>query len=289
MPEKKTSYIKKAQQALGIDTESNIYKQLQPVRVDKKEEKRTHYKVLFPNAIQCDLQFWPSDNGYRYLVTCINTVSQGVDFEAIKSKSAEVVIKALEKILERKLVGEDIKYISVDNGSEFVNEKFIKWASDHHYVVRVGRVGRHNQIAYVDYLSLIISKVLNIKCTIEQDEKIKAKKKSIMKHWVQYLPKLREVLNDKEVKVKLISDFFTKSKEKPKFKIGELVFVRNEQPRGNQDEKLSGKFRTGDFFYDRTPRKIVDIKHTYDNNPPRYIVEGIKNATFASWELIKAL
>ena len=266
----------------------NTFKQLQPVRVNKKEESNTHYKVLFPNAIQIDLQFYNSDNGYRYLLVAVNTVSQGLDFQEIKNKTPTSIINAMQKILDRKLVGEDIKYISCDNGTEFLNKTFLDWCTSKGIIVRSGRAGRHNQTAYVDAFSLVISKVLGIKSTIEQEEKNKINNKVNQKKWVCHLSKLRVLLNEKLVKVAVVSDFFKKSSAKPKFRLGEMVFVRLEKPVDVNDNKLSGRFRLGDFYYEKKPRKIVDIKHTYDNNPPRFCVEGIKTATFASWELIPA-
>ncbi len=54
----------------------------------------------------------------------------------------------------------------------------------------------------------------------------------------------------------------------------------NKQPTSN--------FRTGDYRYSNAPRKITQILYMNDEPYFRYILEGIKNASYSEYQLIKS-
>ena len=54
----------------------------------------------------------------------------------------------------------------------------------------------------------------------------------------------------------------------------------NKQPTSN--------FRTGDYRYSNAPRKIIQILYFNDEPYFRYILEGIKNASYSEYQLIKS-
>ena len=169
---------------------------------------------------------------------------------------------------------------------KFLNKQFLDWCTKKGITVRSGVVKRYSQHAVVDSFCNIISSVLAIKTTIEQAELNKINNDNNQRMWLKYLPKLRELLNDKEIKVKLIREFFTKSEKQPKLKIGQWVHVKNEAPIDVNDNRLGFAFRQGDYRFSKQPYKIIGIKHTYDGNPPRYIVDDHKHATYSAWELL---
>ena len=72
-------------------------------------------------------------------------------------------------------------------------------------------------------------------------------------------------------------------------KVGDYVHVKLEEPRDTiTNEKFNAKkFRNGDLRYSREVHKIVDIK-ILNNQPVRFVLEGIGNATFMRYELVKA-
>ena len=154
----------------------------------------------------------------------------------------------------------------------------------------MGLTKRHEQNSVVEGFNYIISKLLAVKTTMEQQDKLdKNEKLAPIREWQKYLTELRKVLNDKKVKVRLIKEFFTTKKvnKENMLKIGDIVHRRLDFPVNVHDKAEQGRFRTGDFRYERKPRKIIAIRHVPDGNPPRYVLEGIKNASYGKWELLK--
>lgn len=287
--------LSKAYKEMAINENSNTFKQLQIPKITKKEKAK--YMPLLPGTVQTDLQFWNNDNGYRYLLVCVDIVNKGIDFEAIKDKTPKSIIDGFTNIFKRRYiyqhpVNEDLypRVIYSDSGSEFDNAELLKWYTKHKIKYRHGRAGRKSQTAVVEAFNSMISKLLAVKTTIEQKELNKTNDIANNRQWVKYLPKLREVMNDKNVKVKAIIDFFNNTPKVDKkllLSVDDKVFVINEKPRDINDNKLPGRFRIGDFRYEQVPRKIVSVIANASGNPVRYAVEGIKNATFSRGELIK--
>lgn len=286
--------IKKGLEKLGVDTKNNLdYKLMQPPRPDKHDE--AHYAVLRQGTIQADLQFWNSYNGFKYMLIVVDVVSQNVDVEPMRTKEPHVVIRAFENIFNRKFLfprdNNDIIYpnvIMTDDGSEFENKKFLDFCTQHKIHKKTAHSGRH-QIPYADAYSLLISKLLAIKTTAEQSDRLKNTERITQRNWIKYLPQIREILNDKEVQEKTISEFFQFHKIYPNqiLKIGDMVHVKLEKPRDVVDSKLSGKFRTGDYYWEKQPRKIINRIYNLSGNPLRYVVDGIDDATYARSELLK--
>jgi hypothetical protein len=50
----------------------------------------------------------------------------------------------------------------------------------------------------------------------------------------------------------------------------------------------ASNFRTGDYRYSNSPRKITQILYFNDEPYFRYILEGIKNASYSEYQLIKS-
>jgi hypothetical protein len=67
------------------------------------------------------------------------------------------------------------------------------------------------------------------------------------------------------------------------FNVRDLVYRKLDTPENALGEKQSGKFREGDYRFDRQPRKIEQIfyyngkKQTY-----RYMLNGLKNSSFTT-------
>ena len=123
-----------------------------------------------------------------------------------------------------------------------------------------------------------------------QQSKDAKKNKLSQRQWVIHLPKLRIVLNDNDVKNHLIKSFFEFAKVYPKqiLTIGSKVHVILEKPRDAQDNQLSGKFRTGDYRFDKVAHKITNRIYNMSGNPLRYVVDGYPNVTFSRSELVPA-
>jgi hypothetical protein len=284
--------INKALEYLDVDKNAVNYKLLQIPKFDAKDTAK--YKTFQPGYVQADLQFWNTDEGYNYLLVVVDIQTKRIDFEPMKDKSQETVIKSMENIFSRTYIYDHDKtkivlpnIIMTDAGSEF-SGKFIEWCTKHNIQKKTGRAGRKQQTSVVEGFNLVISKVLAIKSTMVQaNEKLKGK--HTQRRWVRYLPKLRIALNDNEVSDTLISSFFQFAKVFPNqiLRIGDKVHVILEKPLDVNDNKLSGKFRTGDYRYEKTARVITNRIYNLSGNPIRYVVSGHPNATFARSELMK--
>lgn len=284
--------IKKARTAFNIDNDNIETKLLDTQKFSVKNNKAT-YKTFQAGYCQADLQFWNQDQGYKYLLVVVDIMTKRIDLEALKDKTQETIIKGMEEIFKRHYIfdkdGDYIVYpniIMTDSGSEF-GEKFIQWCTEKNIVKKTSRVARKQQTSVVEGYNYVISKILAIKTTLEQS---KAKKRNRLeqRQWVKHLKKLREVLNDKEINEVMIKDFFKFSEKRPSslLNIGDKVHVVLERPLDVQDNKLSGKFRIGDYRYEKTPRYIANRIYNLSGNPVRYVVTGINNATFSRNELL---
>lgn len=281
--------LKKARKIFGIDEKALNTRLLNPVRYAKEDKAK--YKVLGAGTVQMDLQFWNVDRGYRYLLVAVDIFSKRIDLEALKDKEQKTIIDAVETIFTRSYIyDKDGQYhvlpnvIVTDPGTEF-GKSFIDWCSTHNIVKRTPRVARKQQTAVVEGFNYVISRILAIRTTNDQ---YNAKKRNRVeqRQWVRYLPKLREVLNDKDVNEVLISKFFKFAETKPSqlLRIGDKVHVALEKPHDVNQNKLTGKFRTGDYRYEQEPREILNRIYNLSGNPVRYVVSGYPNVTFARSE-----
>ena len=79
-------------------------------------------------------------------------------------------------------------------------------------------------------------------------------------------------------------------KTKPKIKIGGRVHRALDAPKTALGKNQNTKnFRTGDFTFDTKINIIVQILYMAGNGPNiRYMLDGIKNASYSDNELINA-
>lgn len=93
----------------------------------KNFPRRRFIQKAFDDTWQIDLidmqKYSKFNNGFKYILTCIDTFSKYAWAQPIKSKSAENVSQAILKILNNNL-GRKPKNIQSDNGREFFNGNF---------------------------------------------------------------------------------------------------------------------------------------------------------------------
>lgn len=284
--------LSNARKAFNINENSINYKLLQTPQF-AKQDKAT-YNTFQAGYCQADLQFWNDDRGYKYLLVIVDIKTKFIDIEPLKDKTQESIIQGCENIFKREYIykkTDDGKIvlpniIMTDAGSEF-GSKFVEWCEDHNITKKTSRAGRKQQTAVVEGFNLVISKILAIRVTLDQVNAKYKKGRHEQRHWVTYLPKLRIVLNDKEVNDSLISNYFRFAKvhKSQILKIGDKVHVILEKPLDVNDNKLSGKFRTGDYRFDKKAHQITNRIYNLSGNPIRYVVDGYPNNTFARSEL----
>lgn len=283
--------LTKARKLFNINENLINYKLLETPKFNKDD--KALYSTFQPGHCQADLQFWNDDNGYKYLLVIVDIKTKFIDVEPLKDKTQETIIKGCENIFKREYIYKknDDKIvlpntIMTDAGSEF-GSKFVDWCEDHNITKKTARQGRKQQTAVVEGFNLVISKILAIRTTLDQVNAKNKKGRNEQRHWVKYLPNLRVVLNDKDVNDTLIENFFKFSKVNKNqiLKIGDKVHVILEKPLDVNDNRLSGKFRTGDYRFDKKAHKITNRIYNLSGNPIRYVVDGYPNNTFARSEL----
>src|SRR5687768_3329336 len=80
---------KRLQQAIGVDTTDDKLKLLQ---APKKDKDVGSHQVLTANAVcQTDITYWPSDHGYKYLLTIVDNVDRSIDAEPLKAKDSVAI------------------------------------------------------------------------------------------------------------------------------------------------------------------------------------------------------
>ena len=260
----------------------------------KKAKKWTKVKDNIPLKADlnfcADLLFMPEDkNGYQYLFVIVDLATGEFDMEPLKNKTANDVKNALEAINARKYikVSKQSASVSTDDGSEFKGI-FHKWLKENNVYHKISLAGRHQQTASVESLNKQLGYLFN--SYMNQVEKDTGQQ---YKNWTDVVETIREQLNkmrkrpeESLLKVYKMADI---GNIKPKFKVGDVVYYKSEVPLNALGEKQpTANSRMGDFHYNVSKRKIVKVLVYNGDVPYRYMLDGIKRASFTDNELILA-
>ena len=80
---------------LKNEEHANLY--VQPI----KDKSYPHLDIWVEDAVvQADLLEMPNDNGYRYILTCVEIATLKIDTEPLKNKNANTVLKAFKAIFK---------------------------------------------------------------------------------------------------------------------------------------------------------------------------------------------
>jgi hypothetical protein len=222
---------------------------------------------------QADLLFLPEDQGYKYLLVCVDDSTRKVDAQPLKDKLSNNVVKAFKKIYSRKIL-KIPQHIELDAGKEF------KGATESYFntlgiKIRYAETARHRQQALVEAKNHIIGKLIFI---LENHEELKTHKQC--KEWVKFLPKIIDEIN-KHIKEsqpnpkKPISDFPLSDKSNQNLlAAGTLVRVLLDHPIEvyNQKRLIGDRFRAGDIRYRIKTNKITNVL-LRPGFPPLYTVD----------------
>jgi transposase InsO family protein len=247
------------------------------------------YDILMPKTVyQADLMVMPFDNNYKYLLTIIDVATGKADAQPIVSKSSGTIKRAFDVIFGRGIIQPKMLYL--DRGSEFWNEEVQQYMKSKDIIMRDTRVGRKNQNAVIENFNGVVGKVLMGVQSVKEIETGKRNKK-----WSADVPKLIEGYNEEKdkhkeptIQQKLIDENTKPIKELAKeniLKEGTKVYLIEEYAKDVITKKrLHGKFRHGDLRYSTI---IHEISKTVmnPNQPIRYMIKGIKNASFLRHEI----
>ena len=149
-------YIKaKAIDAKITMNKVNEFLQKQATAQITKEVKhnKTYNSIISPsihNNYQIDLMDLPEpkqNNGFKYLLTCIDIYSRKVDIEPIKTKTGDTVLKAFKSIIHRMGL---CKNLNCDLGSEFIYIPFKRYCDDNNIIVWYSNPEESNKNAIIE-------------------------------------------------------------------------------------------------------------------------------------------
>ena len=253
-----------------------------PAKLPYKQRPKMKNGIPF-DTIQADLLYLPHDNGFKYLLVCVDVCTHFTDAEPLKNREMKTVLKAFDTIFKRKI----LKFphnLQVDDGTEFKGKEFLKYFNKNNCLVRYGAPGRTKQQGLVEYYNKIYGRILYMQMNVDELETGEPSTS-----WVDLLPNLiksfnkhltREPKDYKDDKTLLNS-----LKQKDNFKIGDFVHVALEKPKNIVDGKrLHGNFRETDLKFTVKPHEIIDYYFRPDI-PLMYIVEGFDKNAFAKNEL----
>jgi len=243
-----------------------------------------------------DTLFLPTTKkGYSYLLVCVDLADDAFDIEPMKNVNDTAALAAYKKMLKRKFIQLAKYSMSTDPGNEFKGE-YHKFLWDHNIFHKVSRAGRHTQTSNVENLNKTLGGLLN---GYMNSKEVKTGK--VYKEWTDILSKIRISLN--KIRKKILENPYThiypafepKVNETtgklvpPKFKVEDQIYVRNEKPKNALGKNQpTPNFRIGDYTFETTSRKVTEVLPFNGPIPYRYMVSGIKNASFTQRELKKA-
>lgn len=223
---------------------------------------------------QADLLYMPHDNGYKYILVCVDLYDGTLDAQELTDKRQADVIEAFKQIFSRDYL-KFPKFITFDQGSEFgsdVKEYFNK----HNTIVKYALTGRHRQVANVERANQKISKILLRR--MANEDLVHGEEGN--NNWVSDLHELIDVLNQhkkKPLTKEIYDEPLIDDNNSKMLTIGENVRLQLDYPINNTSEqRLHGKFREGDARWTKKTYKITDLL-LKPGFPPMYLTDAKDN------------
>ena len=236
-----------------------------------------------------DLLFLPTTKqGFKYCFVIVDLATDEFDIEPLKNKTPSDVMKAMNTINKRgiiKLQKEHGQSLRTDSGTEFQGV-FHKYLYDNSILHRIGQPNRHIQMANVERLNGTLGWLFNDYMNSKELET-----GDIYREWTDIIKIVRTDVNNIRRK-KLPADIYkyhypewNGELVKPKYKIGDLVYVVLETPQDTMGNKLSGGFRNGDYKWTREPHKITKVFYYHGRPYYRYAVNTFDGVSYQEAEL----
>ncbi len=277
---------------LGID--ENYTK---PPRKQKKfNHVRDNIPLLEDYNHMADILVLPNTagvngNGFRYLLVCTDIATNEFDIEPLKNKDSKTTLEALKKMFKRKYIGKPYASIRTDGGGEFKGV-FQKWLYDNDIFHGVSLPHRHTQLSNVESLNKQLGRLF-----VGYLNSIEEKTQRPYYKWTDIVDQVRDLLNNYRYttpveNVEKLKDYkypFYESGVESKYKVGDIVHRQLDYPEnalGNQQETSS--FRVGDYRFSKVPQKVTKVLYYTGAVPHRYLLDGIKNASFTESQLMKS-
>ena len=258
-------------------------------RAPKKQRIFNKVKDNIPMVKQynymCDILELPKTaEGFKYLLVVVDIATNAFDIEPMKTKESIATLTAMKAIFRRKYLKKPKVSMTTDSGGEFksvFNKYLEKEGLDH----RVSMPSRHQQMGNVENLNKQLGRLLNGFMNAHEEETDET-----YREWTGVIPIIREDLNEyRKNKIKKTSQKtpLFNLEAIPKYKLGEVVRYKLNYPENALGNKQSTEnFRMGDYHFSRFGRAIVDVLIYPETPTYRYMLEGIKSASYSENELM---
>ena len=286
----KPKVVKKSKMQLLMDEFDFDDKLITLTKPIKKAKKFTKYYDQIPHIANYnfmeDLLFMPESKKTKnkYLVVCLDLATNLFDCEPVKNKDSSTVLTATKLMFKR---GDYIKkpYASIrtDNGGEFKHE-FHDYMYENSILHTFCLPARHSQMAPVDNLCRTLGKFFNLYMN-----KIELQTKKVYTDWDDIVDVLRTKLNKiREKKTENPRLQYIEPPDTtydPLYKVGDLVYHQLDTPQNALGHSISGKFREGDYRFDKFPRKVIKVLVYSGHVPYRYMLDNIPQCSYTEAQL----
>lgn len=262
----------------------------------KSEKKDKHFTKVKQNIplipdynFASDLLFLPTTTqGYKYALVVVDLATDEFDIEPLKNKEPKTVLAAFKSMFKRPHIKKPYASVRTDAGNEFKGV-FAKYLYDESILHSVAKPGRHTQLANVESLNKQLGRLFN-----GYMNKMEEETGAAYRNWTDILGAVRTKLNAYRKKTYPADAPYTHNYQFPiilnnknKYKVGDMVYIKLDQPQDALGNRVHGTFRAGDMRWDRIPRKITHMFYYagHKSTTYRYLVSDIKNATFSESQL----
>ena len=259
-----------------------------PVKRPKKFSKvKNNIPLVEDYNMMADVLFLPTTkNGLKYLLVITDLANDDFDFEPLKDKEPQTILRAMNNIFKRPYLNKPHASIATDSGNEFKGI-FQKYLYNESILHKVALPGRHTQMASIDNLNRMLGRLLN-----GYMNSVEVKTGRPYREWTDVIDVIRVDLNEmrkKQLPENIRTHIYPviNTLKEPKFKVGDMVHRLLDTPRNVLNEKVHAiqGFREGDLRWDPIPVKVKKILYYDGDEPIRYMIDGVKNASFAEYQL----
>jgi len=240
--------------------------------------------------MMADVLHLPTDKkGYKYLLVVVDLASSEFDIEPMKTEDSKETLKALKVMFRRKHISKPYASIRTDGGASF-KKHFHKYLIDNIILHKTGLAGRHTQSSAVENLNRTLGRLFN-----GYMNSVESETNNTYREWTDIVSLVRDKLNKIRKKDRSKNNPVTDVKAVPnitqpsKLNVGDLVHRKLDKPQNALSHTLSSDvFREGDYRWTKLPNKITEILFYSGDVTYRYLLNGIKNASFTEDELMLA-
>ncbi len=300
---------------------------LNKLDVDEKFNKRIQapkayntIKSIVPpiadaNMMSDILHLPTTKNGNKYLFVIVDLYTQDFDIEPLKVLNSVQALKAMQACFKRSYIKMPKYSLKSDGGAEFKGV-FDMYLYDKSILHKGIVADRHSSMSVVESLNKQLGRLLNGYMNTKEIQTGK-----VYREWDKAVNTIRKDLNELRTKRKpqdprtykypetkdyktIVKDETIKDKNgktktikieenvriKPKFKVNDMVYRALEKPKDALGKNQNTKnFRAGDYSFEKTPRRITQIfTMAGSGDLYRYYLDGVRNASYTSRQLMKA-